>query len=360
MKGIKIFLVFVLLLLLFLSFSESKTKKIVDMAGREVEVPINVKRIVAGGPGALRLICYMKAWDKVVGIEQAEKNWGPSGRPYALAHPELLNLPPIGLGGPGNIGNGPDPELVTKLNPDVIFMTYMEKGRADDYQAKVKIPVVVLSYGVLAGFEMDEIFGSLRVIGKVLNNEKRAEEVIRFIRSCSNELNIKTRYISENKKPKVYVGGLGSRGSHGITSTSCKFPPFVAVNAKNVVDSLNKEGQLFIDKEQLLIWDPDYIFIDAGGYDLVMQDLKDPLFKSLKAIKNGNLYVILPFNFYTTNIDTALCDAYYIGKVLYPEKFKDLDPEKKADEIYEFLVGKPVYQEMKKSYGGFRRIQVTE
>jgi iron complex transport system substrate-binding protein len=50
-------------------------------------------------------------------------------------------------------------------------------------------------------------------------------------------------------------------------------------------------------------------------------------------------------------VDTALADAYAIGKILYPQAFADIEPEKKADEIYTLLVGKPVYAEMKQTYG---------
>ncbi|MEA1939888.1 MAG: iron ABC transporter substrate-binding protein, partial [Candidatus Caldatribacteriota bacterium] len=40
-----------------------------------------------------------------------------------------------------------------------------------------------------------------------------------------------------------------------------------------------------------------------------------------------------------------------------PDRFKDIDPEKKADEIYTFLVGKPVYKEMQRDFGGFKKIE---
>jgi iron complex transport system substrate-binding protein len=49
---------------------------------------------------------------------------------------------------------------------------------------------------------------------------------------------------------------------------------------------------------------------------------------------------------------------YYLGKVLYPEKFKDVDPEKKADEIYKFLLGKELYAQMAKDFGGFKKITI--
>ena len=335
---------------------EEYTKSIIDITGRTIKVPENVTSIVGAGPGALRLLCYMNAQNKIVGIEQSEKTWGPLGRPYIMASPNLLNLPTIGAGGPGSINSGPDPELILKVKPNVIFITYMKRGKAEEYQKRIKIPVIVLSYGELSTFD-EKVYESLKIIGKVLNNEKRAQEVINFLQQAENDLNTRTKGIPENKRPNVYVGGIGFKGIHGIESTSCNYPPFNSVNARNVADELKKSGHLFVDKEQILKWDPDFIFIDEGGYKLVKSDLYNPLFQSLKAAKENHIYGILPYNFYTTNIGTAIADAYYIGKVLYPDKFKDIDIGKKADEIYKFLVGKPVYKEMEKAFGGFKVIK---
>ncbi|MFY9383054.1 MAG: hypothetical protein WAP14_03450, partial [Acetomicrobium sp.] len=69
-----------------------------DMAGRSVSIEGSVQRIVCAGPGALRLITYMNVQDKVVGVEEMEKD--PTGRPYAYANPSFKSLPVIGPGGP--------------------------------------------------------------------------------------------------------------------------------------------------------------------------------------------------------------------------------------------------------------------
>jgi len=335
------------------------TVKIVDLYNREVEVPKNVERIVCCGPGCLRLIVYLNATDKVVGVENAEKEWIPWGRPYRIAHPELADLPTIGQGGPSP---KPNPEAILKVDPDVIFVTYMPKEDVEELQERTGIPVVVLSYGKLATFNDRELFRSLELAGKILNREKRAKEVINFINDTLRDLQERTGDIPEDEKPKVYMGGVGFKGARGIDSTMCKYPPFVAVNARNVVDELNKEGHVFVSKEQILQWNPDVIFIDEGGLKLVLQDYKKnpEFYRSLKAFQNGEVYGLLPYNFYTTNIGTALADAYYVGKVLYPDRFKDVDPEKKADEIYTFLVGKGVYKDMKNFWGGFKRLNFTE
>ena len=63
----------------------------------------------------------------------------------------------------------------------------------------------------------------------------------------------------------------------------------------------------------------------------------------------------------TTNQDTVLSDAYYIGKILYPDKFSDIDPAAKADEIFTFLVGKPVIYELNHQFNstGFTQIPLS-
>lgn len=144
----KRFLALFLGLLLITSLSgciQTKTKtnvsssiKIVDMLGREVEVPANVEKVVAAGPGALRILVYLNATGRVVGVEDFEKKY-PYGRPYAIAYPELRDLPSIGPGGPGKL---PNLEALIKLKPDLIFMTYVDPKTADDVQEKTGIPVL--------------------------------------------------------------------------------------------------------------------------------------------------------------------------------------------------------------------------
>nr|WP_236681751.1 iron ABC transporter substrate-binding protein [Thermotoga sp. RQ7] len=338
--------------LIFVSLS-GFSDVVMDLLGREVEIPSKVERIVAAGPGALRLIVYLNATDMVVGVEDFER-LRPLGRPYILAHPELKELPRIGPGGPGKL---PDMEALVVLNPDVLFMTYVDVKTAQDVQGKTGIPVIVLSYGDLGTFDDEELFDSIELLGKILGKEERAREVIEFIKQIQEDLSRRTENI---ESPTVYVGGIGYRGVHGIESTMAHYPPFVALRARNVVDELG-EGHKFIDLEKLLEWNPEYIFIDENALSMVLEDYRKrgEFYELLDAVKEKRVFGILPYNYYTTNIGTALADAYFIGKILYPKRFEDIDPEKKANEIYEFLLGKAVYEEMAKQFGGFGRIDLS-
>ncbi len=342
-----------LMLIGFADIALAKTLDITDMTGRNVTVPLDPAKIICIGPGALRLMVYLNVQDKLAGVEDMEK-LSSAGRPYRMANPQLAKLPRIGPGGPASINKKPDLEAILSVQPDLIFMTYADAPLADDVQKKLNIPIVVLSYGAFATFD-ERIYDSLKLAGKILNRDKRAEAVIQFIESARKELQEKTKAIQDSEKSGVFVGGIGFRGAFGIESTEKNYIPLRWTNAKNIAESLqSSEGShVFIDKEKLLAVNPDVIFIDGGGLKLVEQDvLKTPeYYKALKAFQNKRVYSLLPFNSYTTNIESALADAYAIAKILYPKAFEDIDPEKKADEIYAFMVGKPVYAEMKKDYG---------
>ena len=88
---------------------------------------------------------------------------------------------------------------------------------------------------------------------------------------------------------------------------------------------------------------------------------KNPAFyESLSAVKDAQVYGQLPYTNYYSNVETALADLYYIGKILYPDAFADIDPVAKADEIYEFMLGEKLYDQMAERYGGFTKITLGE
>jgi iron complex transport system substrate-binding protein len=331
--------IILLIIVLFLN-----AKVINDSLNRKVNIPDNVKKVVAIGPGALRLIVYLKAQNKVIGIEKREKKF-IYARPYILTNKELLNLPIIGMGG---VNPRVNLEKLISLKPDVIIAGYITKQKADLISKKTGIPVVVIGYGDLGTFANNELFKSIEILGKVFNNQKRADNVINYIKNLDKD--IKNRKISINKK--VYVGAVAFKGLHGITSTMPQFPPFKMLGIKNVINTQAK-SQIFINKETLFKINPDVIFIDESGMRFVK---KDNLIKKLKAYKERQIYGILPYNNYMTNIGTAFSDTYYIGKVLAPNKFNDIDIVKKTNEIYKFLVGKPCYNSEAKFFGGFKKL----
>ncbi|GAV22784.1 iron ABC transporter substrate-binding protein [Carboxydothermus pertinax] len=325
----------------------TKTLVVTDLAGRKITLKQPVKRVVAIGPGALRLVSYVDGAARIVGVEAIEKQ--PNAKPYILAYPQLQKLPTIGQGGPDT---QPDPEKILTVKPDVIFVVQLlDKAGADRLQQQVKVPVVVLNYGQ-AGFFDDTALKSINLIGKILGKEKRAQELQNYVQKIKSDL---AKRIGKAKSPKVYVGAVSFKGARGFESTQGSHPILKMVKAQNVADGLGKQGAITVDREQILLWDPEVVFIDEGGLSLVKEDYRknSSFYLSLTAFKKNKVYGLLPYNSYNTNIETAFADAYYVAKVIYPTAFAGVDPVKKADEIYKFFLGKPLYQELKKKFGGF-------
>lgn len=329
---------------------------VTDMLGRDVEIPANPEKFVNVGVGSLRLYTYVAPLDKLVGVEKIEAE-GRSGVPFSAIYSETFNkLPIIGQGGPAGSA---DPEQILAVGPDVIFNTYArDKADADDLQEKTGLPVIVLSYGESDDVFDEELYASLRLIGKITGEAEKAEEVVTSLEKYKNDLIQRTQGIAVENRPTVYVGALGNRGARGIESTRGNYTLLNVLHAQNVVDSTNHEGAVIIDKEMLLEWDPQYIFIDLDGIHLVEEDYqKNPSFyQALSAVKNENAHVQLPYILLRANLETAIADAYYMGMVLYPNEFSDIDPVAMADEIYIEFLGQPFYQQMVEDYRGFGKI----
>ncbi len=332
--------------------------KVTDMLGREVEIPGNAHSFACIAAGTLRYYSYVADKNQLAGIEDVEKNWRPEGRPYVSALGDISGLKSIGKGGPQATANA---DALIEAAPDVIFSMYnTDKQEADDLQAKTNIPVVVLSYGKDVVFS-DDTYKSLELIGKITNHEKRASEVVSYLKDTEADLKKRVNGVAE--RPNAYLGALSFKGIKGITGTAGKYMPFDVIGVHNIAEDAGLKGPYAdIDKEALIQHNPDNIFIDAEGLSVVKQDYKEnpDFYKSLKAVQKGKVYTQMPFHNYYTNIEMAIGDAYYIGTVLYPEQFKDIEPGKKYDEISEKLLGVKTYDKATKLYGPYGQVDLSK
>ncbi|MDR0538583.1 MAG: ABC transporter substrate-binding protein [Tannerellaceae bacterium] len=323
----------------------SNVRAVEDMLWRTVMIPEKVERIVGIRAGSLRLLVYMNLAKNVVGIEDGDKL--NLKRPYLSAFPELDCLPRIGplMGG--------DAELIINARPDVIFTAYSTVGEADDLQLKTGIPVIALEcpeLGISAA--RDSLYASLRLIGSVMQREERADSLITAMEEMIHELELRSS-VAEARRPSVYVGGVAYGAMKDIASTQPYYPPFIFTKANNVVSSIDRRlvshvKGTYVDKEQLMVWNPDYLFIDESGLSLILEDLKPGrgLYENLDAVSRGNVFTLMPYNNYAVNYELVLINCWFTGKILYPEAFADMEIDAKANDILKLFFGKPVFSEL--------------
>lgn len=337
--------------------SAKATKTVVDIYGRKVEVPKKVKNIVTLGAGGLRLSCYAGAQDMVVGVEESEHKKTLAKAYNYVNYDKIKDLPIVGKGGSG--GYTPYVEEIIKLNPDVIIAAYT-KDAAADLQEKTGVPVVAIDYE--CSFD-EPFYKCMEILGQTLNKEDRCKEVVDYIKKSKEDLNKRTKDVPESKKSSVYFGACSFCGGHGIEGTFTNCPALKSINIKSVSDDLAKgTSGVTIDYEKILDWNPDIIFLDPNNMSYVNKHYKTNknFYNSLKAVKNKKVYTQVAYVWYSANIETAIINSYYAGKVIYPDKFKDVDIEKKANEVYTKMLGKDasnLYNDMVK--GGLSWGEIT-
>ena len=323
---------------------------ITDAFGREVSIPENPEKIAVVGSGSMRYFVYLGIdLDDVCAVDYQDSKLNietVNVRPYALANPEILEIPEVGAA-KGVVDN----EKLLMSGADILFMGGASSSNAEvanEIQEKTGVPVVMFYTGNYVT-DAEKIQATLLMLGEILGKEQRAKDLIAYFDAV--EADLKKRVAGLSAEETVYVGGVSYNGVHGLDGTDPTYYPFAVLNIKNAaaeVTSVSQTGYAQISKEKLLEWDPDFIIVDlstiqaAEGGALV--ELKnDPSYRELTAVKNSMVYTVNPHTSMNVNHETTLANAYFIGKLLYPEQFEDIDPVKKADEIYTFVVGEPVF-----------------
>lgn len=316
--------------------TDSGTRTITDCVGRTVEIPSDVTRIVplANTP---RMITYLGLADKAVGISGFDASTVKPVTAYAYATKDLwADLPVVGTDAAG--ATDYYPEEIIAVRPDVILCSYTAE-LADEIQAKTGVPVVAVPTGTLFGEDYEE---ALRLLGDVCGVSDRAEEVIAYINDCLKDLETRTSGVPDADKPTVLGAAATFKGAHGIEGVYSKYAVFKAIAANDVTDGISdKAGGFLVDKEQVLGWNPDYIFLDSGGVSLVKTDYAENpgFYTQLTAFQTKNVYQYPSSTSYYSNVEIPLVNSYYVAGLLYPEQFKDVVFEEKASEIFEFFLG---------------------
>ena len=327
------------------------TRMITDSMDRNVEIPYSVERIVCVGVGALRYTCYVGGADRVVGVEDYETKPGMS-RLYNYVNFDLFqNLPVTGTNGE------PFVEEIINVDPQVIVMSSYASQDPDELSQKTGIPVVVVPG---SDTTLDEkAYVTIRILGELYQLEDRAEDLTDYLKSIRKDLDDRTASIAEDAKPTCYVGGVSFKGHHGFEGTEAYYGPFELIHAKNLANTTGQTGAFNIDVEQVLSWDPEIIFLDFNGMNLINEDYgaHPDFYNALTAVQEGKVYSQISFRSSASNLETALADAYYAACVMYPQQFQDIDPVEKAGEIFTKLLGSNPYHDLEEA--GYAFCQIT-
>lgn len=316
--------------------NDTGTKVVTDACGRTVEIPKTVKSVVCVGVGALRFTTYLDALDLLAGVEENELDIGVY-KPYAYLHQDVWEKLPQ----TGNNGETYDEQIIA-ANPDVIIAN-MDKATADAYQQKTGIPVVTIP--MVEGILDDAVIEMITLLGDIYGKQERASELTAYLTAMKKDIADRVAKVDKDSVPSVYVCGVSFKGSHGFEGTEAHYGPLAELKATNIADATGQAGCFDMDIEQVLKSDPDYIFVDTNGLDIIKQQYSEnpDFYNSLTAVRENRVFSQVSFRFCATNVELALADMYYMGTVIYPDAFADVDPVAKANEIFKMFLGTDDY-----------------
>lgn len=292
--------------------SPALARPFTDAAGRTVEIPEKVERVLAAGPPASVLL-YTLAPDLMVG-------WVSVPRPEALPflEPRSRSFPAYGrLTGRGGTANI---EAVLAAKPDLIVdsgslgPTYA--SLADRVQAQTGIPYILLD----GGFSM--VPESYRQLGAALDRQADADALASLARDLTDGIAAKVATIPDEKRPRVYYA-RGARGLETGFAGSINTEILEAAGARNVAqDGGGRLGN--VSPEQILAWNPDAIVTLDPAFAAGV--VADPLWRDVKAVRDGRIFVapLQPFPWFDAPPGVnRLIGLRWLAGLLHPDRFPE-------------------------------------
>jgi iron complex transport system substrate-binding protein len=298
------------------------------MHNRTVAVPAQITKVLSTSPPATNIV-YMVAPDKLGGwnfnLTKEEKEYMPT---------KYQNLPNVGGWYGTTTGN---PETFISMNPSLILYDVTPSSNStqqiNDMQQKMgSVPVVAMT----SSTNVTNYTPAIEFTGTLLGAEDQSNKLISFYNKVLRRVNNTVTNISQDEKVTVYYAE-SSTGLQTDPSGSMHSQLIDLCGGINVAQVPLKGGMGMSDvsMEQVLQWNPEIIITnDEQFYQSVYNDSS---WQNVKAVQDKKVYLTpeYPLGWFDRppGVNTII-GIPWTAKVLYPDKFKDIDLRALTKEFY--------------------------
>ena len=244
---------------------------ILDQAGRLVFINRPVERLISGFYISTSAIIALELEDRLVGIE-ARADMRPI---YALAAPQLLELPNVGTAREFNL------EAALALEPDLAILPVRLRDAAEIME-ELGIPVILVEPEC-----PERLMDMVAIIGNAMDVSGRADLLIQFYQNSLEEVAKLVEDIAE--RPVVYMGGVGtylSTSPGGMYQSSL----IELAGGINAAGDIEGTSRIEVSYEQLLAINPEVIIIPPEAAYTKEDILNNPQLAYLSAVQSGRIY----------------------------------------------------------------------
>ena len=217
---------------------ERKDNVITDITGHEVKVPEKIERVVVLSAGECEIVYALGAGNLVVGRGE-----------YCNYPEEVADVEAVKSGSETNL------EQIIGLNPDLVIMSYMDQTE----EQVAALEKAGISVCLTKETNIDGVYKSIEVLGKLLGKEAEADKVIKEMQDTFAGLQDKVAKLDESEKGKsVYFEvsplqyGLWTAGADTYMNEIAEM-----IDLKNAFADIS--GWAEVSEEQVVERNPDYI-----------------------------------------------------------------------------------------------------
>jgi iron complex transport system substrate-binding protein len=307
---------------------------VTDALGREVTLQAPPQRIVITGKALIMIAdaiyTFPEAPARIVALGKASQG---TGNFIALIDPAYADK--------AIIKQDASAEQIAALQPDLVILKSSLAETTGKPIEALGIPVVYVDFETPEQYTRD-----LAILGKVLQNESRAQEVAAYYQSRVDRIQAAIEGVEG--KPRVlmlYYSDLNGSVAFNVPPLSWMQTRLVemAGGAPVWADANPGKGWTQVSLEQVAAWDADQIFIisyNKNSSDVVAGLKTDPNWQALRSVQEGHLYAFPGDLFSWDQPDTRwVLGLTWLAGRLHPERFPNLDIVGEAQQYYQALYG---------------------
>ncbi len=291
------------------------------MAGRSVELPARIERIVTLGslPVINSFVFTLGEGRRIVNglADFARPHWKYQTR-FA---PQLAGQPTL-----QQPNREPNVEAVLQARPDLVLT--MQRDSAEQLAA-FGLPCVYLAWR-----EPEDLKACMSLLGEVLAKPAVALRYVRWFDATLARVSGGLRGLPPQQRPRVLY----------LQPETLTQPRLIAewwipaAGGISVTDDGRRTESRSFTLEQVLLWDPDVLILTTP--QAVQRLRADRVLSSLKAVRNGRL-LVAPVGAHSWSNRTAEqpLTLLWAAQALHPDRFASVDLAAEAQQFYRSYFG---------------------
>ena len=307
--------------------ANAESKTVTNIDGTEITVPTNVQHVGAIFGPSYEKIYMLDAEDKIV----CDGDFHINGWPWSnVIYKDLEAVPGI-----PNAHSELNIEEMLKYDLDVVF----NFSNPDTTTALEQAGIAVVPMASTGKFE--DLKNTVNLYAEVLGGNA-PEIAARYSQYFDEKLKMitdVTSQIPEDEKYRVYFANqeiLWTAGNQSDVPEVIELAGGICVH-KDVIGWNKTE----ISKEELLSWDPQYIFVDHAGSsgnataeEVINTMLDTEEFSGISAVKDDNVYICPTGVFFWDSGVQKILLLMWMAQTMYPDHFPDLDMQQELKTFY--------------------------